>query len=291
MRFAAVLLVTLAWLPALASQPGQPIDESDFQPLLAGTAVSIFVSPGECAQSYPGDAGFCAGTPSGYVIVSDSCIYTLRLWDLGRCAPGSSPSYSRHIVQRRCDGQAFENVIEVDDRCNADGTIDAVDLALLSPDLNAGRIMVLARSFPRDVNANPVRYDAVTRIDTVTGLTTEFEVLQTFTPPSPSAVAFRVPYMPEGMGGSDHFDTYWGALTQPIDFKQAHPLQCGYPATPPKVGDYLTVADTLPTPSAGKGYYYVTATTYQGQRRDGRQVVNGKLVGRDPAVLPACVQP
>ena len=35
------------------------------------------------------------------------------------------------------------------------------------------------------------------------------------------------------------------------------------PVTPPSVGDYLTVADTLPTPAAGQGYYYVTAETYQ----------------------------
>jgi hypothetical protein len=44
--------------------------------------------------------------------------------------------------------------------------------------------------------------------------------------------------MPEGMAAADHFDTYWGTLAHPIDFTQAHPLQCGYPMTPPHVGDY-----------------------------------------------------
>jgi hypothetical protein len=104
-------------------------------------------------------------------------------------------------------------------------------------------------------------------------------------------IAFRVPFMPEGMGAADHFDTYWGNLGNPIDFTQAHPLQCNYPASPPYVGDYLTVNDPLPNPSAGHGYYYVTAATYQGQTRYGRKASGGRLSGRDPAVLPGCVQP
>jgi hypothetical protein len=119
------------------------------------------------------------------------------------------------------------------------------------------------------------------------GFPTLFDVVQTYTPP-PSQLSFRVPYMPEGLGGADHFDTYWGPLTKPIDFTQAHPLQCGYPATPPHVGDYETVNDTLPTPTADSGYYYLTATTYQGQTRYGRKTSGGKLSGRDPSLLPAC---
>jgi hypothetical protein len=52
--------------------------------------------------------------------------------------------------------------------------------------------------------------------------------------------------------------------------------------------EYLDVTDPLPTPSPGNGYYYVTAVTYQGQKRWGRQSTNGMLSGRDPAVLPGC---
>ena len=70
--------------------------------------------------------------------------------------------------------------------------------------------------------------------------------------------------------------------------KQAHPLQCNYPATPPHVGDYLTVADTVPTPAPGQGVYYVTAATYQGATRYGRKTTAGHLSGRDPAMLPTC---
>ena len=57
------------------------------------------------------------------------------------------------------------------------------------------------------------------------------------------------------------------------------------------IRNYLTATDTLPTPEADTGYYYVTSVTSQGQTRYGRQTKNGKLSGRDPALLPACSQP
>lgn len=123
----------------------------------------------------------------------------------------------------------------------------------------------------------------------IAGLATEFEVLQSYQPNA--GFAFRVPYMPEGLPAADQFDTFYGPLTIPIDFAQAQPLQCNYPASPPQVGDYLTVVDPLPDPAVGTGRYYITAMTYQGQTRYGRKASGGKLSGRDPAVLPACVQP
>ena len=124
----------------------------------------------------------------------------------------------------------------------------------------------------------------------INGFTTTFEILQTYTPAT-SELSFRVPYMPEGFQFADYFDTYWGDLATVGDWSQAHPLQCGYPATPANVGDYLIVADTLPSPEPGRGYYYVTAVNYQGQRRYGRQSNGGVLSGRDPTVLPACSPP
>jgi hypothetical protein len=51
-----------------------------------------------------------------------------------------------------------------------------------------------------------------------------YEIQQSFTSAS-TTLGFRVPYMPEGMAGADHFDTYWGNLSKSIDFTQAHPLQ------------------------------------------------------------------
>ena len=56
------------------------------------------------------------------------------------------------------------------------------------------------------------------------------------------------------------------------------------------VGDYLTVDDTLPELEPGQGRYFVTAVTHQGETRYGRKSSGGVLTGRDPAVLPACVE-
>ena len=96
----------------------------------------------------------------------------------------------------------------------------------------------------------------------IDGLASTFEILQTYEPPS-GPMSFRVPYMPEGFQYADWFDTYYGTLTTVGDWSQLQPLQCGYPASPPSVGDYLTVTDNLPTPGVGQGYYYVTSVTYQ----------------------------
>jgi hypothetical protein len=121
----------------------------------------------------------------------------------------------------------------------------------------------------------------------VTGFATMFEILQTYTPTA-GPISFRVPYMPEGFQYADYFDTYYGDLATVGDWSQAQPLQCGYPATPPSVGDYLTVADTLPPLEPGHGRYYVTSVIYQDQTRYGRRSNGGVLSGRDPALLPGC---
>ena len=68
-------------------------------------------------------------------------------------------------------------------------------------------------------------------IAAISGFPTMFDILQTYTP-QPAALGFRVPYMPEGMAGADHFDTYWGPLVHPIDFTQAHP--CNADIRPPR---------------------------------------------------------
>jgi hypothetical protein len=118
------------------------------------------------------------------------------------------------------------------------------------------------------------------------GFATTFEILQTYTPSL--SLGFRVPYMPDGMPAADRFDTYWGPLTKPIDFTQAHPLACDYPASAPAVGDYLEVPDSTPTPEPGQGFYFVTAVTFEGQTRYGRRASDGILSGRDPSALAAC---
>jgi hypothetical protein len=119
----------------------------------------------------------------------------------------------------------------------------------------------------------------------IRGFAPLLEIFQSYVPQA-ATIGFTVPSMPEGMLAADHFDTYWGNLAHPVDFAQAHPLQCGYPATAPHVGDYLTVADTVPTPSPGQGVYYVTAATYLGAIRRGcRRVCSRSVFVRRRAIL------
>ena len=127
------------------------------------------------------------------------------------------------------------------------------------------------------------------KIIAIGGFTTLYDIQQTYTP-SAASLSFHVPVMPEGMAAADYFDTYWGDLATVGNWSQAHGLQCHYPATAPARGDYLTAVDTLPSPPPGHGYYYVTAATYQGQTRYGRKTCGARLTGRDPGVLPACIQ-
>ena len=296
-QLVALLVAVALASPALASQPGQPLDCSDW----------VFSLPGlSCVQETA--AAGSVGKGADAVTDNDGAVWILRpvLLD-GR--GGWDVNIARHELVRYINGSA-EVVASITDRsaplpeervrgeysyCGGNETYcgyQGVKLAnSLFFDAVKGELIIYLHSFcwagyPGACGPN----EDIWWISHIRGLTPLFEILQSYTPP-PSAIGFRTPAMPEGLGGADHFDTYWGPLTKPIDFTQAHPLQCGYPATPPHVGDYETVSDTLPTPGPDSGYYYLTATTYQGQTRYGRKTSGGKLSGRDPALLPACVQP
>ena len=120
------------------------------------------------------------------------------------------------------------------------------------------------------------------------GFTTLFDVIDSYVPTTGS-IGFRVPQRPEALRAADHFDTYWGQVTRPLDLSQAHPLQCAYPDHRPQVGEYLTYPDSAPAPSPGQAVYYLTSVSYQGQTRAGRRALDGRLSGRDATRLPACV--
>ena len=222
---------------------------------------------------------------------------------IGACGQGQNAFVTRrHPVEWR-NGDVWQLFAYVDDRCvtpasevqadqlNPAGVNDGgmpFKRAMAFDPTNGRMLLSLVSSCEGggDCSAYPVGTGDYW-VAYISGFATMFDVLQTFTP-QPAALGFRVPYMPEGLGGADHFDTYWGSLARPLDFTKAHPLRCGYPAATPHVGDYLTVADTVPTPAPGQGVYYVTSATYQSATRFGRKTTAGHLTGRDPALLPAC---
>jgi hypothetical protein len=286
MRFAA-LLIAVACSGVFASEPGQPLDCSDWVFLEPGLSCRTVIQ--QCDQD---SNGYICQNVAGRPADAAGGILTVRMRDLPTptpCPTAGTINY-RIEVSRMRDGT--RSVIAVlTPRCGSANTVDNVQMAGAN-DAQAGFDPTFGRLYlgilPRcDASSGgQCAYTTLDQLIAIEGFTTTFEVLQTYTPQA--SLGFRVPYMPEGMAAADHFDTYWGSLTHPIDFTQAHPLQCGYPAAQPHVGDYLAVVDTVPTPAPGQGAYYVTAATYQGATRYGRKTAAGQLSGRDPALLPAC---
>ena len=283
--FAAVAIAAAFLSPAQASNPGEPLDCSDWVFLEPGfTCVEVV---GDCGWSIPYE--WCEGGRSPVV---DNDGHLLRLDrvthpDLLSCPPSGFPLFRTRLLS--LNGSVQTVLAYIDDRCLQQGGRQEVFLgpSQLSFDDKNGRLIFGFRNtcLGEPAGTCPGKFT----LASIHGFTTTFEILQSYTPPS-GPISFRVPYMPEGFQFADWFDTYYGTLATVGDWSQLQPLQCGYPASPPSVGDYLTVADPLPTPSPGQGYYYVTAVNYMGERRYGRRSTGGVLSGRDPAGLPGCLK-
>lgn len=292
-----VAAVFVAVLPALASEPGQPLDCSDIVFDVPGLNCRPFLPFG---VSYD-DHFYAKGhnqvfDNEGRLTVvrlstnnpplGDNRIAIYQNDGMGERRIASFPaqrfvptsSYDRLRTRNDPDTFLGSNVTH-------DGVqFDPVNGRLLLPLVTECQGACPCGSGPCHGSGYGGRWMAV-----IEGFTTLYDIRQSYVPTS-HEVGFRVPAMPDGLAGAHHFDTYWGNLANPIDFTQAQPLQCDYPASPPQVGDYLTVADALPNPVVGTGRYYVTAVTHQGQTRYGRKGNGGVLSGRDPALLPVCVQ-
>lgn len=125
------------------------------------------------------------------------------------------------------------------------------------------------------------------RIVQITGLPTVLDIILSYQPPS--TLSFNVPVYPEALPGADSFSVYSGDVATASDLSQASPLECTVPPDRlPVPGGQLSVPDTLPDPVPGDARYYLAAVNYQGQRRAGRQSVNGVLQGRNATALPGC---
>jgi hypothetical protein len=292
MRFALALFVAVVCSGAFASEPGSPLDCSDMVFLVPGlgcTPLAPFPRP---------DSRFI-GRGQNMAIDNDGYVY------VGLEAPTGAPN-GIEIQRSRDGGQTVEAVarlvprfapqgsdsvrfINNRDSGFANGSNQPNDNRILFDPIGGRLLVWLVSECNGACPCGSICYGdgyGGRWIAAIEGLTTTFDVLQSFTPQP--ALGFHVPTRPEGMAGADSFDTYWGNLTKPLDFTQAHPLACDYPAAAPHVGDYLSVADTVPTPAPGQGVYYITSAIYQGATRYGRKTTAGHLSGRDPALLPAC---
>jgi hypothetical protein len=282
MRKGILVLVIVGFaFPALASQSGHPLDCSDW----------VFLEPGLTCTVLPTDSGvgqeFFSFGPNKETDNTGAMIVVRTI-----VTPGGDPTmaHGRTEIVRMASGS--ESVLAyVEDRESV--LADRLrSTNLISFDAINGRLLIPLQSFCRDMNYSfppdcPGNYGGGSFIMMVNGLPSLFEILQTYTPTA-DALQLRVPAHPEGFRSADHFDTYWGHVSDLPDFTQAQPMQCHYPATTPAAGDFLTVADTSPAPTPGAANYTVTAVTYGSQRRYGRKLINGVMSGRDPALLPGC---
>ena len=288
MRKPLIVLAVLCLLPAWASEPGEPLDCSDWVFLEPGLSCSTLIP-------YPCDLDGPGGSP-----YSEACLILVRHLSntstmiltrgvvLGpACGVQSGLERRRHEIYTLDDIGTETLLAHVDERCNGTTSTDLINSLAISFDPIRGALLVGVFNSSAANPAENETYVAAPQRIIITGLTTLFEVIQTFEP-TPGPISFRVPHMPEGFQFADHFDTFWGDILTVGDWSQAQPLQCGYPAAAPTVGDHLTVADTLPELKPGQGRYFVTAVTHQGETRYGRKSSGGLLTGRDPALLPGC---
>jgi len=287
----AALAVALM-LPAVASEPGEPLALEDWELVDPTFAFGLIVPPGECWE----DPALRCNANTTFGIDAEGLHWALRKtpwsdqWGNPMLCGGSFQLHLLELVRCNEDLVNCASVARLYERCQfrPEGglyCVDGADPTAVWLNSTNGRLFFRFQSTEPKPNCNS--YPHTSTVLRVSGLPTFFEILQTYTP-STTSVSFRVPYMPEGFQAADSFDTYYGSLATVGDWSQAEPMQCDYPAVMPDAGDYLTVPDTLPTPAPGQGYYYVTAVTYQGQTRYGRKASAGVLSGRDPAVLPEC---
>lgn len=305
MRRFALLLIVLTMLPILASEPGQPLDCSDWVFDVPGLTCTTVIP--DCEQAALETQNWCYKGESVEVLSEYGPIevgeWTLDIAERVDCGVGD-------VTLFRVELNALTNGVHqrlgvIQDRCGINGRVDRIrsfpigqgggisNSAKVSFDPYKGHLYVtLASACESNSLSGPCEYGDPTShsiqwVGRIEGFATIFEILQSYEPIF-GDVSFHVPVAPEGFSYADSFDTYYGDLSTVGDWSQAQPLQCGYPATPPEPGDYLSVDDPLPDPAPGQGRYYITAVNYQGQRRYGRKSDGGVLSGRDPAVLPIC---
>lgn len=276
----ALLCVTAA----RASQPGQPLDCSDWVFLESGLSCTVYLDPGPPNNCGPYPFHQCRFSDQRIDIDNQGRRYTVVFYGgSGQC--GSD--YGVKLV--RFNGTEQQTVAYVPGRCFPDrggypnGEWDMAQ-PLWDPTV---KFDAVSGSMLIPLASSGTGYGGVMWIASINGFASLFDILQTYVP-GQSSLGFRVPVMPDGLRRADKFDTYFGSVSDLPDFTQAHPMRCSYPASPPAAGDYLTVQDISPVPAPGAANYIVTAVTYQGQRRYGRRRIGGVLSGRDPAVLPTC---
>ncbi len=297
----ALIVLMAACLPAFASEPGQPLDCSDW----------VFLEPGLSCEVIDAPAAGFFFTRTGVNLSVDNTGRMFRIADVASSpqAPNawehslagitiqgfgeSGAETVAQILDRVGVGGYCDHIRPIRPKCERDSWQDCIQWTTgrtMLFDAVGGRLLIpvdIYCSHCSEMGQTCPYYGREAQVIAIGGFAPLLEIFQTYTP-TLGSLSFRVPPIPEGFPTADRFDTYYGDLATVGDWSRAQPLECEYPATAPSVGNYLTVDDPLPDPAPGQGRYYVTAVNYQGQTRYGRKSIGGVLSGRDPAMLPAC---
>ncbi len=293
---AAFLFATM-FLPVGASDPGEPLDCTDWVILEPGLTCTYF-HPSFQLVSQKGSNLVIDNSGAPIQLDYHGCSTRLQRWDplngWKTLAFVEDRTGLFNVCQTYDRGSPVLSTMETSETGHLVNDVlwfDAVDGSVIFPFRSFCSLSCQGTgcggNCPPTYGAFPFTKWRVIKFE---GFAKLFDLVQTYNPASAS-LTFTVPAHPEGLRGADWFDTYYGDLAMVGDWSQAQPLACDYPASSPSRGDYLEVADPLPDPAPGEGRYYVTAVHYQGEARYGRKSSGGVLSGRDPTLLPACVEP
>lgn len=237
-----------------------------------------------------GDIPFWDFTPDvmrqdaiGAIYVPGSPIVLPRTCDIVGCS-GVARSTHEWPLYRQTPGGSMELIGKFTENCWFNTFYGFTDVRVKGVDpINGYLYLMVDYVRSSDCQAQPTT-DFFMRLS---GIPSLLDIILSYQPPS--TLTFNVPVHPEALPSAESFSVYSGNVSTVSDLSEASPLECTVPPDrPPVPGEHLTVADTLPDPGLGEARYYVAAVNYQGQRRAGRQSVNGVLQGRNAAALPEC---
>lgn len=276
--FVLVLSASLA----LATEPGHPLDCSDWVFVDEGLSCEVWIADPACGSWTNLDPA-CDTTPER-TRDNQSGRLTIESSEIGVC--GGTPMRRSELV--RYHRGSRELLAYIEERCASMSPARIDGFRVRSGPLfdeEEGAIRILFQSHCVGDGC----YGDQLSVYSIRGFATEFEIMQSYNP-SLDQWSFRVPVLPEGLQYAGWFDTYWGWLDKPLDFGEAKALQCEYPATPPAIGALMSFADAAPRPTPGRAVYYLTRVNTEGTLRSGRlATTGGTLRGRDALVLPPCV--
>ena len=286
MRMILLVAVLALASPVLGSEPGQPLDCSDWVFLQPGLTCGYY-APAELCTSNQSDPRCSVGANPRQCDAAGAVLATRRrtLFTLP-CFPWTAITRFEII---RLVADRTEVLAYMDDRCAPSQYRDFTtgeDSAILF-DAISGRLLVSMHSHSTSPPGVPGLYPHQPWIAELRGFSTLIDLFESYSPDQ--RLSFVVPTHPEALRAAERFDTYWGALSTPLDLASAQPLQCSYPDHTPSAGEYLQITAPVPTPSPGHANYVLTSVTYQGQTRAGRRAESGKLSGRDASALPTCI--